>query len=187
MKTEHSRTVQPMPTVTNLARAMRLLGVPGDPMYLMKDHTDTRCRTEILARIAAWSLLLLQQAESQAEFSTDDVVDLHWAADLAVTPPSGRSSDAVPALDLQIARLAWAHHMISRTGHGSSSKPHDPAATVISAVVQLLEARRDSSVGVPVRAGPPGYVDPQVTDGLRALEEAADRIARLVRRQYRAS
>jgi hypothetical protein len=155
MKTEHSPTMQPMPTVTDLARAMGLLGVPGGPMYLLKDHAETRCRSEILARIAAWSMVLLQQAESLAAFSTDDVVDLHRAADLDITPPSCRSFDAVPALDLQIARLAWAHHTISWTRQESSSQAHDPAATVISTVVQLLKARRDSSAGAPA-----GYVDP---------------------------
>lgn len=132
MKTEHSPAVQPMPAVTDLGRAMRLLGVPIDPMYVMKDHPDKLCRTEMLARIAAWSTVLLQRAASLAELSTDDLVDLHGAADRDVTGPSGRPYDAGPELNLQIARLAWAHHSISRTRREGSSRAHDPAATVIS-------------------------------------------------------
>jgi len=52
----------------------------------------------------------------------------------------------------------------------------------------MSDDHRDVLLKERMPAGAPaGYVDPQVTDGLRALEEAADRVTGLLRRPQRVS
>ena len=40
-----------LPSTDDLLRVMTILGIPGDPLYIMKDHTDDRRRAELLAHI----------------------------------------------------------------------------------------------------------------------------------------
>src|SRR5262245_27816711 len=95
----------PVPTSDELARAMRILGLADDPDHLMKDHSEARRRAELLARLAAGALGYLDGAETAAAMDVDDRADLHRDADRGV---------AVRSLDLQLARLGWVHHTITR-------------------------------------------------------------------------
>jgi hypothetical protein len=114
-------------STADLVRAMELLGVPGDPKYLMRDHDDDRRRAELLAHLASWTAR--RAAEAERSLSVDESADLHRRADRN----TGRSLD--------VARLAWVHH----------TTDDDAARTALGALVELLELR-PAVAGDPVLA-----------------------------------
>jgi hypothetical protein len=181
----------PLPSTFDLEQAMGILGIPSDPVYIMKDHPDARRRAELLARIAAWVVVYLRHAERLADLSVDDCADLHWEADLDVAGPSRQSVDAPRLLNLQIARLAWVHHAIARARERRSHSVVDTASTAVGAVIQLVEAWRDGLPDDHTLADPsvgrhPDWIDPMLTDGLLMFSDAADRLALALRSRPRA-
>ena len=156
------------PSIGDLERVMALLGVPGDPVFILKDHDDARRRAELLARIAATVVDQLGVAEAAAGLDLDDRADLHRDAD----------HDAAPArqLDLQLARLTWVQHaMIRRRGRHPDPVP-DTVATALGALVQLVEAWRR------VDPAPPD-LQPLLADALLMVRDAADHLGEVLRSQ----
>jgi hypothetical protein len=149
----------PSPTAEQLARIAAELGVADDPVYLTKDHSEARQRADLLAHIAAGIVAQLTRAE--AGMAVDECADLHWDADRAVA--AGRSP-----LDLQITRLAWVHHAITRTRGPRQHPVADTVTTTLGTLVQLLENWTDQP-------------DPMLTDALLMLRGAADHVARVLR------
>jgi hypothetical protein len=177
-----------LPSIPDLETMMGLLGL-GDPLFIMKDHPDARRRAELLARIAAATVDRLAAAETLADLDVDDRANLHWEADREVATPPRRPLDQVRLLDLQLARLAWVHHAIARSRGPRSHQPADTVATVIGAVIQLVEAWRDSyhgdiDEGI-MSAGPAEQPDAMLTDALVMVQVAADRLAGVLRAQPR--
>jgi hypothetical protein len=170
-----------LPDPARLAQAMELLGVPGDPAYLMKDHPEAVRRAELLAHLSAWLVNQLRQAEALADLGVDDAADLHWRADLDVAGPSRQSMDTRRLLNLQLARLAWVHHSVSRSrGNTAPDSVAGTVCTVLAAVIGVLEASRDGNLG--------SSTEPTYTDSLLALTLAADRVVRelrLIRLEWR--
>jgi hypothetical protein len=149
---------------TDLALAMDLLGIAGDPVLIMRDHPDARRRAELLAHIAAGIAGLLPDAEAAAELDVEDRIDLHARAD------AGTPTDP---LELQLARLAWVHHAVARR---RGPRPHPVADTVttsVGAIVQLVEAWRDH--------GDPEQPDPMLADALHLMDYAANHLAGVLR------
>jgi hypothetical protein len=180
-----ARAAGPLPTTADLERVMGILGVPGDPVAIMKDHPDARRRAELLARVAAGIVHHLRLAEALADLDVDDRADMHWDADCAVAAPSRRPLDGVRLLDLQLARLAWVHHALVR---GRGPRPHpvaDTVATTIGAVTQLVEAWRDSGHGRLGEDPRPGrhteQLDPRLADALLMVRDAAGHLAAVLR------
>ena len=160
--------VDHVPHTADLARVMALLGLPGDPLFVVKDHDAARARAELLARIATAVTGLAARAEADAGLDVDDRADLHAAAD------RGRAG-TVPH-DLQLARLSWVQHVVAR---GRGPRPDlvaDTLATTLGSLVQLIEAWRDDRVGRP---------DPMVTDALLMVRDAADHLAAVLRSRPR--
>jgi hypothetical protein len=157
-----------LPEPERVAQAMELLGVPGDPIYLMKDHPEAVCRAELLAHLSAWLVNQLRQAEALADLSVDEAADLHWSADLDVAGPSPRSMDVRRLLSLQLARLSWVHHTVSRSRGPASDRTADTVSTSLAAVIGILEASRDGDAALP----------PTYADSLLAMTLAADRVVR---------
>jgi hypothetical protein len=157
-----------LPEPERVAQAMELLGIPGDPAYVMKDHPEAVCRAELLAHLSAWLVNQLRQAEVLADLSVDDAADLHWRADLDVAGPSRRSMDVRRLLNLQLARLGWVHHTVSRSRGAAPDPIADTVSTSLAAVIGILEASRDAGSAVP----------PTYADSLLAMTLAADRVVR---------
>jgi len=109
---------------------MTILGVPGDPLTIMKDHTQERRRADLLAYVAAAITEQAGAAEAVAGLGVDDRVDLHWAADRAV------AGDAIVAL--QLARLSWVHQVLVRARGPYQDAEVDTAIAALSAIIQLL-------------------------------------------------
>jgi hypothetical protein len=178
----------PLPTVPDLEAVMEILGL-ADPVFIMKDHSDARRRAELLARIAAATVDRLAAAERLADLDVDDRADLHWDADREVATPPRQSLDRVRLLDLQLARLAWVHHAVARSRGPQSHQLADTVATVIGAVIQLIEAWRDryhGEIGEDItRAGPVEPPDAMLADALVMVQAAADRLAGVLRAQPR--
>jgi hypothetical protein len=176
----------PLPTIADLERIMGMLGIPGDPVYIMKDHTDARRRAELLAHLAAGIVDCLGPAEALADLDLEDRADLHWDADCDIAAPSRRSLDGVRLLDLQLARLTWVHHAIVR---GRGPRPYevaDTVATAVGAIIQLVEAWRDSwpGLGEHTRTGrQTEHLEPILADALFMVRAAADHLARVLRTQ----
>jgi len=166
------------PTSTaDLERVMGILGIPGDPVLIMKDHSDARRRAELLAHIAAGIVDLLGPAEIRAEMDVEDRADLHWDADCDVAAPVRPSLRDARLLDLQITRLTWVHHAIVR-GRGRRPDPvADTAAASVGAIVQLLLAWRNAPADGPAR------LDPMVADALLMARDAADHLTEVLRTQ----
>jgi hypothetical protein len=158
------------PTTSDLKSVMGVLRMPGDPAYLLKDHADARGRAELLAHIAAWVGACLTRAEAHAGLSVDDRADLHWRADATVASRTRRPSDPDRVLGLQIDRLTWVHHTITRARPERPDHALEVASTTVAAVIQLLMALDDDH-----------EPDPVLTDCLVALGEAADRVLRGLR------
>jgi hypothetical protein len=178
----------PLPTVPDLEAVMAILGL-ADPVFIMKDHSEARRRAELLARIAAATVDYLAAAESLADLDVDDRADLHWDADREVATSLRRQLDRVRLLDLQLARLAWVHHAVARSRGPRSHQLADTVATVIGAVIQLVEAWRDScqrQLGEDIPPGwPAEHPDAMLADALVMVKLAADRLAGVLRAQPR--
>jgi hypothetical protein len=175
----------PLPTTADLERVVGMLGIPGDPVYLMRDHSEARRRADLLAHIAAGIVDCLARAEALAEMDVDDRADLHWDADYDVAAASPRSLDGVRLLDLQLARLTWVHHAIMR---GRRSRPHqvaDTVTTTIGAIIQLVQAWRDSPHSHPGehtrRGRQTEQLDPMLADALLMVRDAAHHLAGVLR------
>jgi hypothetical protein len=179
MDTESSHASIARPTTSDLTSVMGVLRIPGDPAYLWRDHVDDRGRAELLAHISAWIVACLRQAETDADLSVDDAADLHWRADLAVASHARPPSQLNRLLSLQTDRLAWVHHAIAQAHATRSDYVLEIASTSVGAITQLLMAWHDDDHenGTPI-----DLADPVLTDSLRALGEAADRLLRELRR-----
>jgi hypothetical protein len=175
-------SADPGPTTADLERIMGILGIPGDPVYIMKDHAEARRRAELLARVSAGIVDCLGRAEALANMDLEDRADLHWDADRNIAARSRRSLDHVRLLDLQLARLAWVHHAIVR-GRGPRPYPvADTVATALGAVIQLVEAWRAGRLGEHARAGgQPEDLEPMLADALLTFRGAAGHLARVLR------
>jgi hypothetical protein len=173
-----------LPTVPDLETMMGILGL-GDPVFIMKDHSDARRRADLLARIAAATISHLAAAETLADLDVDDRADLHWEADRDIAALPGRSPDGVRLLDLQLARLAWVHHSVARSREPRSHHLADTVATVLGAIIQLVEAwrRQLSEDAPPGRAAE--QLDPMLADALVMVQVSADRLAGVLRAQPR--
>jgi hypothetical protein len=180
MDTDSSHAPIARPTTSDLTSVMGVLRIPGDPAYLLRDHVDDRGRAELLAHISAWIVACLRQAETDADLSVDDSADLHWRADLAVASRARRLSELNRLLlSLQTDRLTWVHHAITQVHATRSDYVLEVASTSVGAITQLLMAWHDDDHenGAPI-----DLADPVLTDSLRALGEAADRLLRELRR-----
>jgi hypothetical protein len=160
--------VDPVPDAADLARVMALLGLPGDPRYILKDHTAARGRAELLAHIAAGVTGLLGPAEASAGLAVDDRADLHAAADHEIAGER--------PLDLQLTRLAWAQHVVARDRGPRPDLVADAMATTLGTLIQLMEAWRDGRTGRP---------DPILADALLMLRDAADHLGGVMRSRPR--
>jgi hypothetical protein len=158
----------PVPEAAELARVMALLGLPGDPWYIVKDHPAARGRAELLAHIAAGVTDLLGPAEASAGLAVDDRADLHSAADRGIAGER--------PLDLQLTRLAWAQQVIARGRGPQPDLVTDTVATTLGTLIQLIEAWRDRRTGRP---------DPELDDALLMLRDAADHLGGVLRSRPR--
>jgi hypothetical protein len=68
-----------VPSTADLEQMMRILGLPGDSFSITKDHTDARCRAELLARLSAGIFDRLGSAEARADLDLEERPGLHWA------------------------------------------------------------------------------------------------------------
>jgi hypothetical protein len=170
---EPAAVVDHVPDTADLARVMALLGLPGDPLFIVKDHGAARGRAELLAHIAAGITALAARAEADAGLDVDDRADLHAAADRGVADRGGAEA---PPLDLQLARLAWVQHVVAR---GRGPRPDlvpDTVATTLGTLIQLVEAWRDGRTRRP---------DPMLADALLMVRDAADHLAGVLRSRPR--
>lgn len=158
------KLADPVPCTADLARVMALLGLPGDPLYIVKDHPVARGRAELLAHIAAGVVNLLGPAETSAGLAVDDRADLHWTADRDVTGER--------PLDLQSQRLAWVQHVIARGRGPRPDLVSDAVATTLGTLIQLIEAWQDGRTERP---------DPELDDALLMVRDAADHLAGVLR------
>jgi hypothetical protein len=168
--------VEPTST-TELERVMGILGIPGDPVLIMKDHSEARRRAELLAHLAAGIIDHLGPAEARAEMDVEDRADLHWDADCDVVAPARRSLHSARLLDLQITRLTWVHHAIVRGRGRRPDRVADTAAASVGAIVQLLLAWRNAPADEVAR------LDPMVADALLMARDAADHLTEVLRTQ----
>ncbi|HEY6592821.1 MAG TPA: hypothetical protein VI011_01745 [Asanoa sp.] len=151
----------------------------------MKDHSDARRRADMLARIAAATIGHLATAETLADLDVDDRADLHWEADRDIAALPGRSPAGVRLLDLQLARLTWVHHAVARSREPRSHHLADTVATVLGAIIQLVEVWR-RQLGEDAPPGRPAeQLDPMLADALVMVQAAADRLAGVLRAQPR--
>lgn len=177
MGTDSGSAETARPTTSDLTSMMGLLRMPGDPVYLLRDHADARGRAELLAHVSAWVAACLRQAEKHAGLSVDDSADLHWRADSAVASGIRRPPEPDRVLGLQIDRLTWVHHTITQARAKRPDYALEVASTTVAAVIQLLMAVDDDH-----EHGAASHpVDPVLTDCLVALGEAADRALRGLR------
>jgi hypothetical protein len=177
----------PLPTTADLEVVMGILGIAGDPVYIMKDHSDARRRAELLARLAAGIVDLLGPAEALADLDLEDRAELHWDADCDIAAPSRRALDGVRLLDLQLARLGWVHHAIVRVRGPRPYQVADTVAAAVGAIIQLVETWRDrwpGHLGEHIRTGrQTEYLEPMLADALFMVHGAADHLARVLRSQ----
>jgi hypothetical protein len=171
-----------VPSTADLELIMEMLGTPGDPVYIMKDHPDPRQRAELLARVSAGIVDSLGRAEVLADLDLEDRAQLHWDADCDVAALRGRSPNDAKLLDLQLARLAWVHHAIVRGRGPRPCQIADTVGTAVGAVIQLIEVWRAGRFGEHVRAGQRSEdLEPMLGDALLMLRDAADQLARVLR------
>ncbi|WP_432971616.1 hypothetical protein [Dactylosporangium sp. CA-233914] len=149
--------MQPLPSTDDLLRAMTVLGIAGDPLYIMRDLDPDRRRAHLLAHICAALVARQEALESLAGLEVDDRADLHWEAD--------RAAGDVEAL--QAARLAWVQHIVARQRGRRPDPVADAVATTLGVLVELLSA--------PPRTGP------VVADAIQGLCGAADHLGTVLR------
>ncbi|WP_432824853.1 hypothetical protein [Dactylosporangium sp. CA-092794] len=158
----------PLPSTEDLLRVMTILGIPGDPLYIMKDHADDRRRAELLAHIAAALVDRLEALETLAGLDVEDRADLHWQADRD-------AAGAGPTDRLQAARLAWVQQSVTRQRGRRPDPVDDAVATTLGVLIQLLAVRgRDHGTG-----------DAVVADAVGALCGAADHLGTVLRAERR--
>jgi hypothetical protein len=150
-----------VPPTEDLLRVMTILGVPGDPLTIMKDHTEERRRAELLAYVAAAVTEQCGNAELAAGLGVDDKVDLHWQADRAVARDD--------LLALERTRLAWVHHALVRMRGPHQDREVDTAVAALGAIIQLLETM------------PAGRPEPILADALEAFRADAIRLTTALR------
>ncbi|MEV8515304.1 hypothetical protein [Dactylosporangium sp. NPDC051484] len=148
-----------LPSTDDLLRVMTILGIPGDPLYIMKDHADERRRAELLAHITAALVDRLEALESLAGLDVDDRADLHWQADRDAAGAGGM-------LRQQTARLAWVQQSVARQRGRRPDPAADAVATTLGVLIELL-ASRDR--------------DPMVADAVAGLCSAADHLGTVLR------
>ncbi|MET7398748.1 hypothetical protein ABZS66_35185 [Dactylosporangium sp. NPDC005572] len=150
------------PTTDDLLRAMTVLGVPGDPLYIMRDLDDEHRRLALLAHLTAALEAHLAAAEDRSDLGVEDLADLHWDADRAA------------AARLRRARLARVQHGLWR-GRGQRADPvTDAALTTLSALTGLLERG-----GTHPSIHPSTH--PMLPDAVAALRDAADHLGTVLR------
>ena len=155
--------MQTLPSTDDLLRVVTILGIAGDPLYIMKDHTDERRRAELLAHLTAALVDRLEALETLAGLGVDDRADLHWQADRDAAGP-GRADR------LHAARLAWVQQCVARE-RGRRPDPHaDAVATTLGVLIQLLAARGSAHGG-----------GPMVADAVAGLCGAADHLGTVLR------
>ncbi|WP_426503665.1 hypothetical protein ACPPVO_39420 [Dactylosporangium sp. McL0621] len=152
--------MDPLPSTDDLLRAMTVLGVAGDPLYIMQDLGADRRRAHLLAHIAAALVDRQEALETLAGLDVEDRADLHWAADRAAAGAGGVDR-------LQRARLAWAQHTVARQRGRRPDPVADAVATTLGVLVELLSA-----------PPPPG---PVAADAVQALCGAADHLGSVLR------
>ncbi|MFI5909988.1 hypothetical protein [Dactylosporangium sp. NPDC051541] len=154
--------MEPLPTTDDLLRAMTVLGIPGDPVYIMRDLDPDSRRAHLLAHITAALTDRQESLESRAALSVDDRADLHHAADRAAAGPAGLDR-------LQAARLAWVQHTMTRSRGRRPDPVADAVVTTLGVLVELLSA---------------GYTPgPVADDAVQALCGAAGHLAAVLRAQ----
>ncbi|MFB9186524.1 hypothetical protein ACFFX1_51095 [Dactylosporangium sucinum] len=142
------------PTTDDLLRAMTVLGVPGDPLYIMRDLDDEHRRLALLAHLTAALEAHLASAEDRSDLGVEDLADLHWDADRAA------------ASALRRARLARVQHTVWRERGKQPDPVRDAALTTLAAVAALLD-----------NAG----THPMLPDAAAALRDAADHLSTVLR------
>jgi hypothetical protein len=136
-----------LPVPAALERASRLLEIPGQPDQVAEGKSALRRQAALLARITTWSQLYLAAAEDLAGMELLEVAANHQAADLEVTdgPSLDRMGRGAALLNLQIARLSWAHHVVVKArGEISTDPVPDAALAALEGVIRLLEAWRSA-------------------------------------------
>jgi hypothetical protein len=152
--------MEPLPSTDDLLRAMTVLGIAGDPLYIMQDLDPDRRRAHLLAHIAAALVGRQERLETLAGLDVEDRADLHWAADRAAAGPGGVDR-------LTAARLAWTQHTVARQRGRRPDPVADAVSTTLGVLVELLSA-----------PPPPG---PVAADAIQALCGAADHLATVLR------
>jgi hypothetical protein len=158
----------PLSTVEDLLRAMTILGVPGDPLLIMRDHSEERRRVELSAHLAAALVARLGRLEAQAGLDVDDRTDLYWHADRDVTAPAGRPRD------LHLARLGWVHHAMVRDRERRADPVADTVSTTLGVLIRVLEGGVEEAIAA-------GRQGPVLADALRGLCAAADHLGTVLR------
>ncbi|MFG2041029.1 hypothetical protein [Dactylosporangium sp. NPDC048998] len=151
--------MQTLPSTDDLLRVMTILGIPGDPLRIMKDHADERRRAELLAHITAALVDRLETLETLAGLDVEDRADLHWQADRD-------AAGAGRVVRLQTARLAWVQQSVARQRGRRPDPSADAVATTLGVLIELL-ASRDSG--------------PMVSDAVAGLCSAADHLGTVLR------
>ncbi|WP_433043868.1 hypothetical protein [Dactylosporangium sp. CS-033363] len=151
-----------LPGTDDLLRAMGVLGIPGDPLYIMQDLDPDRRRAHLLAHITAALVDRQEALETLAALDVEDRADLHWAADRAAAGDAGVER-------LQTARLAWVQHTVARQRGRRPDPVADAVATTLGVLAELLAA--------PPAAGP------VADDAIQALCGAADHLGSVLRAQ----
>ena len=179
--------VDSLPTTADLERVMTMLGIPGDPLCITKDHSDVRQRAGLLAHLSAGIVGYLGRAEALADLNVDERAELYWDADREAAGPSPRAPDGVALLDLQLARLVWVQHTMVR-GRGPHPDPTaDTVARTVGAIIELVKAWRDHDSRPDTGERRPGWqrepLDPMLADALLMVRDAADYLALVLRTQ----
>ncbi|WP_344620432.1 hypothetical protein [Dactylosporangium salmoneum] len=148
-----------LPSTDDLLRVMTILGVAGDPLYIMKDHADDRRRAELLAHITAALVDRLETLETRAGLDVDDRADLHLRADRDAAGPDAAGR-------LQAARLAWVQQSVARRRGRRPDPVADTVATTIGVLIELLAASESG---------------PMLADAVAGLCAAADHLGTVLR------
>ncbi|WP_433075381.1 hypothetical protein ACQP1P_29115 [Dactylosporangium sp. CA-052675] len=149
-----------LPGTDDLLRAMTVLGIPGDPRYIMRDLDPDRRRAHLLAHLTAALVDRQESLETLAGLDVEDRADLHWAADRATAGAGGVER-------LERARLAWVQHTVARRRGRRPDPVADAVATTLGVLAELLAA--------PPPAGP------VAADAIQALCGAADHLGAVLR------
>jgi hypothetical protein len=166
-----------LPVPAALERVSRLLEIPGEPERIAEGDPVLRRQAALLARIATWAEVYLAAAEELAGMELLEVAANHQAADIefADSPALERVQRGAALLNLQIARLNRAHHVVFKgRGEISSNAVPDAALAALEGVIRLLEAWR--SAHRPGQA--PVFVEDRLTGAIdeELVAAAAERL-----------